>query len=76
MYLTAGYDSFTVSDLTDQGNMPRLIPTCHDGKKTAIKRLYAFAKGNREKIATMTFGQVWDAMQEAGVRSHYYCAAD
>lgn len=76
MCLTAGYDDFGISDLTDQANCPRVIPTCHDGKKTAVKRFYAYVKANREQLQRATFGEVWDGAQAAGVRTHYYCAND
>jgi hypothetical protein len=76
MRLTADYDGFGVSDLTDRDNEPRLIPTCHSGKKTAVKRFYAYVSANRERLTTASFSQVWDGMQTAGVRAHYYCAMD
>jgi hypothetical protein len=76
MSLSAGYDDFGVNDLTDRNNEPRLIPTCHSGKKTAIKRWYAYVKANRKQLETATFSQVWDAMRQAEVKMHFYCAMD
>ena len=76
MAMTAGYDSFGVSDLRDQANCPRLIPTCHGGAKTAVKRWYAYVKANRKQLETATFSQVWEAMSKADVKTHYYCAMD
>jgi hypothetical protein len=76
MSLFARYDDFSVNDLTDMANGPRIIPTCHSGAKTAIKRFYAMVKARRAELQTMTFSQVWDAMNAAGVRTHHYCAVD
>lgn len=76
MSLSAGYEDFGVSDRTDRHNEPRLIPTCHGGKKTAVKKFYEYVRANRERLATATFGQVWAGASAAGVRMHHFCAMD
>jgi hypothetical protein len=76
VHVTAEYESFRVADKDDRNNEPRLIPPCHGGAVKAARAFHAWAAGHRDALATMTFSQVWSAMQAAGIDSHHYCAMD
>ena len=72
VHIEADYDSFSVEDLKDQNN----LPTCIARGKKSIYQFYRFVKDNRDKLKHMTFGQVTNAMSDAGIDFHQYCAMD
>ena len=74
--ISSEIDSFTVRDLDDRNNEPTLIPTCKGAKKTSVKAFRAWVEANLDAIPLMTFSAVWDALQAAGVETHYFCAVD
>lgn len=76
VFAEADYNSFRVRDLEDRYNEPTRIPPCHGGERTAVKLFREFLARNAERVRTMRFREVSDAMHEAGISSHYYCAVD
>jgi hypothetical protein len=66
--------SFWVRDLTDELNEPTLIP--RDRKATATKKMYAWAKGNKAQIKSMTFNEMQKLMESMNVDYHYFLAVD
>lgn len=70
--VVAEHDSWSVLDVIDTNNEPTLIPLKNKDRKV----FYAWAKKNAEPLKTMTFAQVMNALREAGIGYHYYCAVD
>lgn len=70
--IEADYDSFSVEDLDDRNN----LPTCIARGKKSIFQFYRWVKENRQKLDRMTFEEVTDAMGDAGIDYHSYCAMD
>lgn len=83
--MTAGVDgkwSLTIStdfgvsldDLTDQNNLPAVItPSSRQTSGSAFKK----ARKVWDKIeACGTFRDVWQVLQDAGCKTHYYCRMD
>jgi hypothetical protein len=75
LYVRADNDSFSVRDKDDKYNEQTCIAPSK-GKKTAVKKFYAWAVANEKKLAGMTFGDVTGAMRKNGIDYHYYCAVD
>jgi hypothetical protein len=73
--ISAGWDTFGVSDLADADNEPRVIPSKYTGVK-GIRAMYALVRDHGDELAEMTFSEVLDEMRARGIASHYYCARD
>lgn len=64
--------TWSVLDTDDHYNEPTLLPL----KAKDAKAMYAWAKKNEARLATMKFNQVMTALREDGIGYHYYCAVD
>lgn len=71
--LSASPTDFTIAE--NDVNMTRIIPPM-TAPKTATKKFYEWAKANRNKIAAMDTGDLRQALRQAGIRYHQYCAMD
>lgn len=67
--------SFTLADLRDQHNDPRVIPTGNQGAQ-ARKAYSLLAKLDEATAAKMGFSDMWSYLTDNGVKTHYYCALD
>jgi len=68
--IEADYDSYSVQDINDDDNEP----TCIARGKKSVYLFYRWVKDNARAIAAMTMSQVQEAMTEAGIDFHSYCA--
>lgn len=75
MSVSVDLNTFTISDLTDQFNMPRCINTSRGGKD-GPRKLYQWLSQNLEKAKKMTYHELTDMLDKLGVKSHSYCAMD
>lgn len=69
------FDRFSVSDRTDRINETTAIPH-HKGRATSIKRAHAWLRENADRVPSMSFSELTDALVAAGVRLHVYCGVD
>jgi hypothetical protein len=68
----ADYDSYSVQDIDDENN----LPTCIARGKRSVFQFYRWVKDNAKAIQTMSMSGAMDAMKEAGIDFHYFCAMD
>ena len=73
--LKASSDRFIVNDLTDRYNGSSLMHPAK-GKRTAVKAFYKWASENRKRLEGMTFTEVGNALDAAGIKYHFFCAVD
>ena len=73
--LESDYNDFTVRSNTDKYNLPTCIPASKGGKED-IKAFYRWVSDNRAAIERMSYDEVMRGMDQAGIKSHQYCAMD
>jgi Protein of unknown function (DUF5661) len=71
--LSSSPQSFSVQ--ADDVNQMRMMPPMR-ASKTAIKKFYAWAKANENKIQSMTWSDLSKALGKAGIKYHSYCGMD
>lgn len=74
--IEADWDDFVVRDLVDTNNLPTAIPPVRGSKLAAAKAFRSFLGKNCERLGGMRFHEILDAMCEAGLKYHDYCAMD
>lgn len=73
--LRSDYNDFVIRSNTDKYNLPTCIPASRGGKED-IKVFYRWVSDNLAAIKRMTYEEVMDGMDKAGIKSHHYCAMD
>lgn len=73
--LESDYNDFSVRSNTDKYNLPTCIPASKGGKGD-IKVFYRWVTDNRAAIERMTYTELTQAMDAAGISYHSYCAMD
>jgi len=74
IHLVAGFDNFTVQDVSDTANLPTCYST--DSAKRSIPKFYKWVKENRAEIQAMRYSEVEAHMDRLGIESRFYCAVD
>lgn len=70
--LSVDKDGVHVSDLRDQHNLPRICTIRQKGRIAYGKAAKVWAS----LVACTTFSDVWTMLDDAGCRTHYWCAMD
>lgn len=66
---------FTVTNLEDQANLPKCVPTINGGLKE-IPSFYRWVQDNTSKVRSMSYQEVQKAMKTLGLDYHEYCSID
>lgn len=70
--IKAGYDNFTIKDLTDLHNKPTAISL--DSQKSSASKFYSWVEKNQDRIRKMSFHDILDALDNLRIQYHYYLA--
>jgi len=73
--ISADWGSFSVSDKSDQYNLPACIPAMKGNKKD-IKVFYRWVQDSANKLKRLTYHQILKEMDKAGINYHTYCRMD